>query len=820
MTGILMVAVVALGIAVMRLSRRIVALEARISAPAIQTAPEPLASQLAYHEGVASAVPLRDRIRVVLPRFEDVIGKRLPIWIGGFALVVSGIFFVRLSIEAGWLGPAVRTLIAAITALLFLIGSEASRRMALFQNDVRIGQVMAGTGIASSYATLYLAVAQYHLIGPVTGFALLAAITALGLFLAIRHGPPTAVMTLFGGFSAPLIAGYDFAGIGALLMYLGVFLSSVLALSAVRGWVWLTASALVGAFGWTGLLTVYSSGTDLAVVGWFIVAVAIVGTVAVPSAGAVRPLLRVAPILAALVQLLVLAPRMNVDGLAWSFYLTLSAATLFLASKNRLLLPGAIALSAAITVFVAIGLSVEREPAVIAAPIAMLLFGVIGAIHSRKDNGWSTIALLGFLGPLIVMQVEAGELAPDAVWFVLDLVVAGLAAAMAWQHRDRSGMNDIGLIGSIAACALLAAIGLAWIIPASAIALSPLLALGILAVATLRFEDRNLRRLAALPWLVTTVIALPLLTAVIQAGAHSITFDPLPFSRLPDPVAMLLRIGLPSIAIFVAAWLQPRLFDFTRQAILSVQTAIGILAIYVLMKQPFSIANASDFIRAGFVERAIITDAALAFGCYSIRVGRFRPLGHTLVALAIGRVLWFDAIGLNPVSVPQEVGNIPVLNAATLHLVVAALLVWKFSDHRAGRWIGAVFTLAAALITVRQLAHGTLLTGPVSVAENWGYSAAMLGLAAVWLWRGLITGIAHLRIFGLSLLAATTLKVFLLDAAALSGLLRILSFMALGMALIAIGWAYRRFLDPHVTEVGNALPADRVPKLAPTCPIE
>ena len=35
---------------------------------------------------------------------------------------------------------------------------------------------------------------------------------------------------------------------------------------------------------------------------------------------------------------------------------------------------------------------------------------------------------------------------------------------------------------------------------------------------------------------------------------------------------------------------------------------------------------------------------------------------------------------------------------------------------------------------------------------------------------------------------------FLVDASALEGVLRALSFLGLGVALIAIGWAYGRFL--------------------------
>jgi uncharacterized membrane protein len=57
-----------------------------------------------------------------------------------------------------------------------------------------------------------------------------------------------------------------------------------------------------------------------------------------------------------------------------------------------------------------------------------------------------------------------------------------------------------------------------------------------------------------------------------------------------------------------------------------------------------------------------------------------------------------------------------------------------------------------------------------------------------------MTGAHDLRIAGLALLTLVTFKVFLIDAAALEGILRILSFLGLGLALIAIGWAYGKVL--------------------------
>ncbi|WP_141065185.1 DUF2339 domain-containing protein, partial [Brucella melitensis] len=71
---------------------------------------------------------------------------------------------------------------------------------------------------------------------------------------------------------------------------------------------------------------------------------------------------------------------------------------------------------------------------------------------------------------------------------------------------------------------------------------------------------------------------------------------------------------------------------------------------------------------------------------------------------------------------------------------------------------------------------------------------AFLGLALVWLTHGIRRNLDDFRVVGLGLLVAVTLKVFLIDAAILEGILRILSLLGLGVALIAIGWAYRRFV--------------------------
>jgi uncharacterized membrane protein len=108
-----------------------------------------------------------------------------------------------------------------------------------------------------------------------------------------------------------------------------------------------------------------------------------------------------------------------------------------------------------------------------------------------------------------------------------------------------------------------------------------------------------------------------------------------------------------------------------------------------------------------------------------------------------------------------------------------------------------------ALVTVRQLVQGNLISGAtIGTGENYLYSAALLALAIGWLALGIRAGLALLRMAGLALLTVVTLKVFLIDAAALEGVLRILSFLGLGIALIGIGWAYGRVMRGGVKDAG------------------
>ncbi|UIJ45839.1 DUF2339 domain-containing protein [Sphingomonas cannabina] len=735
-----------------------------------------------------------------LPRFnlEDAIGGRLPIWIGGAALVLAGFFLVRYSMETGLLGPAVRTILAALFSLLLVAASEVARRLPLTRDDPRVGQVLAGAGVASAYGTLYIAAAQYHLVGALAGFAIMVAITALALFLALRHGPPTAVMALVGGFAAPLVAGFEATGVGPLLVYLALLVTALFGLAIRRGWSWLAIAAVAAGFGWANLTTLLLDGRDAGAVAGFVVALAIGATLALPRTGARSPWLLLAPLVAGLVQLVVLAPVLRFDALSWSFDLILAAAALILAWRDPRMRAGALAAALLLLFLIGAGLlAPETRVTPIAAVAATLLFAGAGGALSRTAREWAGVAVIGLAGPVLVAHGLAPTLLAPSAWSAIELALAAAALVLAWRHRDRAGSSDAGLVGGTAAAALLAGIALAtWVPPLWASLPVAAITVG-LAFWARRWPDPALARLPTLALVALVLLAMQPLIGMAGLIGESLIGNHTPYTHLPPLADLLLRVGVPGLAVAGLLVLDRTAFASGRPGAGAVAVLFIAAALYALAKQPLAIATPERFITWGFTERAIITLAFLAAGWLAWRLRR-DVLGNLLAGIALLRILWFDLLILDPLHTPQLVGPAPVANAAVLLPAIAAALLVR----RMGVWRIACLALTALAVAaaVRQLAHGSLLTGPAGSGENWGYSAAFLLLAIAWLWRGIATRSHTLRSFGLGLLTLVVLKVFLLDIASSGGLLRIVSLLGLGIALIGIGWAYRRVFPSTVAE--------------------
>jgi len=136
--------------------------------------------------------------------------------------------------------------------------------------------------------------------------------------------------------------------------------------------------------------------------------------------------------------------------------------------------------------------------------------------------------------------------------------------------------------------------------------------------------------------------------------------------------------------------------------------------------------------------------------------------------------------------------------AAGCGLSGAMAVVAKRTDRtrlsQAALVAAAVELFVLLTLAIRYLYHGGAMRAPLREAslETWTFSAvwALYGLAV--LAAGAARTDVTVRWLGLTILLATTLKVFLFDMARLEGVIRAASFLALGLVLLAGALAARR----------------------------
>ncbi len=758
--------------------------------------------------------------------FEDLVGGKLPIWIGGIALVFAGFFLVRYTIEAGLLGPAARSVIATLFALTLIALSELGGKLPkigdAFTADPRVGQSLAGAGVATLYGTLYMASEIYGLFGVMTAFALVIVVTAIAFALSLRRGPPTALMGLVGGFAAPWVAGLGASSLPTLLLYLSVFIAALFGLAIWRRWLWLLVLASGGGAIWSfAMLATAQEG--LAWLGLFIL---ICGVAAVFALGRFKDsgsrwsdLAAYAPMGLALVQLTMLLPRMEFSAVAWAFYGALSLLAVILALRETKM--AAIKLAAMLLPIIPMAENWGQrggDATSLAITFAYLaVFAGTGhwAIRQQKAplTAWAMAALGAPVLAWFAASLPGSTAYPDRVWGIAALAVAASTAWAAWQEQQHGRTGIVQRLASAATVLMLLMAGLLLVpdgwMPAWCAATA------LVAAAWAKVSgDRVVRGSAiapiaiAIPWGAGEAYGLinALMSGLLgETGAY--TFLPTFAEAVRSPL-------IPSVLILALAWRRHFWIGDRTRLIVLTAGGTGVFAfVWMLAKQPAAIQSPSDFIRLGFAERAIFTQALFAAGWLALWQSAKRPdwpvlrsIGMALAASALFRFVWFDLLLLNPVERPQMVGPVPLANLATGHFAAVAVWLWLIAAFASGTRqlmalriasLGAM--ILTTLVTVRQAVQGTLLSGgQIGTGENYLYSAALLGLAIAWLTRGMLGKSRLLRLSGLALLTAVTLKVFLVDAAALEGVLRILSFLGLGIALIGIGWAYGRVMGTTI----------------------
>jgi uncharacterized membrane protein len=134
--------------------------------------------------------------------WESLVGIKLFSAIAGVALVLAAVFFLKYSVEHGWLSPTIRATLGILTGTALLVICE----MRVARGYKVTANAMHGAGIAILYATLFAIHALWHLVPAGAVFFLMLVVTAVAVGLSIRRDSMfIAILGLMGGFATPAL---------------------------------------------------------------------------------------------------------------------------------------------------------------------------------------------------------------------------------------------------------------------------------------------------------------------------------------------------------------------------------------------------------------------------------------------------------------------------------------------------------------------------------------------------------------------------------------------------------------------------------------
>ena len=403
--------------------------------------------------------------RSMASRFEELFGKKLPIWAGGITLAIAGVLIVKYAADAGFFARIFTHGVQVVAGVLFGLGLIAAAEFAWRNEarvrDVRVPQALSGAGIATLYAATLVAANVYGLIGPAAAFAALAAITAAALGLSLRFGAPSALLGLIGGLAAPALVGAMEPNVPLLSVYLGLTIAGLVGVSRMRRWPWLALAALLGGAGWSLWMMLAANALDMIgslSIGGFVLMLAI----ALPTLafdGARGVLLRSVSAVIGALQLALLVAYGGFTPLHWGLFALIAAAGQFLAWRDK-----------AFAIVPSIGLALSALLLAIWPDPVPCWFAIVGlslaAIHALPllARIWQTPASLQRMLELCALSLAAPLLSKWQFWHIDDsrlamiamgaAVLAATGIALGWKQDNRAGDSRFALLTATAAALL------------------------------------------------------------------------------------------------------------------------------------------------------------------------------------------------------------------------------------------------------------------------------------------------------------------------------------------------------------------------------
>ncbi|HEX7727973.1 MAG TPA: DUF2339 domain-containing protein [Terracidiphilus sp.] len=660
---------------------------------------------------------------------ENRIGSQWFNRIGILAVLIGMAWFLKFAIDNQWIGPLGRILIGLVASGALIAWSERFRAKGFPVFSYSLKAV--GSGVL--YLSLWAAFSIYHLLPAGAAFAAMVIVTAFNGFMAWRQNSELlALYAIAGGISTPVLLSTGENHELALFAYVLLLDVSVLVLTILRPW----SRLLFGAF----------TGTLIMIAGWWLT-------------------------------------YYTHD----QFGLTLFFVTCFFV------------LFAAAPRLVRIGLETDAKPsawdslALVVQPVlnASLAFVAYLALFDRPTtrgaSPWIAVAFAAFY--LLLLRLPARSLWRPSTNLTasLHLAAAVVFLTLAIPLKTQGHWLTVGWLSEGAALVWVARKLHSRLLGAMALGS---LGLGLIALFTIYppvsttpiFNARfgtycfAIAVFAFLAWLISR-----------PTDAQQAT----PTEEADEPASNSLTSGLPiAVSLFLVNLL---IFIAGLTEIHACWTTV--------LYDTFGLGSASSYEWLSHAAFLVLFGSALLTLAIPRRSAFLR--WQAIVVLAFGILTLFSSSELS--------GLTPLLNAhfAVYCLAIAAFafLGWRLKQAAPQESDWRMLAIACGLlvnililvgVTTEIHAYWSSLVYQVhgyatgSVYEQFSYSAFFMLFGSVLLAVGFMRRSAFLRWQALILIAVSIAKVFLVDMSALSQGYRILSFLGLGVLLLAVSFAYQR----------------------------
>lgn len=833
-----------------RTAAKAAAAEAIVSEPEVPSQSEPKSDGEPEPALAAAAMPQMQEARTAgssLKSIEQALAGRWFVVIGGIAIALGGLLFVKYAHDNGLIPPWLRVAFGYAFAGALVYGGEYVRKVRNAAISDYVPAALSAAGLVIAFGVTYAAYALYDLFSPGLCFPLLVANGLAALWLSRRQGPLIAALGLVGSYAAPALVPSDHPSAWGFFAYLLVIVVACFYELRDRPWWWLGFSAIGGALLWS-LLWIHGGlydASQLVPTGLFAFALALAATFiprglaaltedygTIAEGQLIKPPLQMAlagGTAGALVLASLVVTSRHATGALLFFAAGMTCISVYgwvRAHKNIAPL-----LAACLTFIVMIlwrdvstlypamddqgfwtlvpGL-VEPPRFVTWMLLAMAAFGLAGlagTITKRQPPYWDVLAAssipLFLFGAWGLADFTMGH----AMWAMIAVAAAALLLAVSHLLKSRIAEPEI----ETAITLLVAASALTALFAADRLFDTVWYTIAIAALAAAYAAGSRL-----IPLRVFGIIA-----ALLASFAAARLFIGREFWATPEGLPLgqhwpIYGYGVPA-GLF---WLASRLLIDPKDGKPRVSLeglSLGLLISLVSLELRVLIGGGVTAHEFSLLELAshVVAWLGAAFGLayrqkiYSGFISRWGTLALVgascamLVVMLLPNNPAFTQEAMQPGALINPLWLAYFIPAALLALIVNRDTLLGSAPYR--QVIGglALFSVImfATLMVKRAYQGPVMVESFLSSAENYTVSLVWLLMSIAAFIGGMKIDRQYIRVAGLGIMALTVLKVFTYDFAELDGLWRIASLMGLGFSLVGIGWLYTRFVNKPTAAV-------------------